>query len=77
MAPVADPDASPVRRRSVGFGPVLAVLAVVAVGGLLVFTWVAALAWAVIRLVELVAVAFVSGWVCWRLGVRHGRRHPR
>lgn len=72
----ADPDRGSVRRRSRGLGSGLAVLAVVAVVGLLVVSWVAALAWALIRLVELVAVAVVSGWICWRLGVRHGRRHP-
>jgi lysylphosphatidylglycerol synthetase-like protein (DUF2156 family) len=69
-------DRRPPRRRSFGVGATLAVLAVVAVAGLLVVSWVAAFAWAVIRLVELVAVALVAGWVGWRLGVRHGRRHP-
>jgi lysylphosphatidylglycerol synthetase-like protein (DUF2156 family) len=63
-------------RRSLGVGRTLAVLAVVAVAGLLVVSWVAAFAWALIRLVELVAVALIAGWVGWRLGVRHGRRHP-
>jgi lysylphosphatidylglycerol synthetase-like protein (DUF2156 family) len=66
----------PARRRSVGVGPTVVVLAVVAIAGLLVVSWVAAFAWALIRLVELVAVATVAGWVGWRLGVRHGRRHP-
>jgi uncharacterized membrane protein YdbT with pleckstrin-like domain len=64
------------RRRSLGIAPTLAVLAIVAIAGLLVVSWVAAFAWALIRLVELVAVAVVAGWVGWRLGVRHGRRHP-
>lgn len=64
-------------RRSFGVGSTLAVLAVVAVAGVLVVAWVAAFAWALIRLVELVAVALIAGWVGWRLGVRHGRRHPR
>jgi hypothetical protein len=71
-----DDDRAPARRRAFRVGPALAVLVVVAVVGLLVVWWVAAFAWAVIRLVELVAVALVAGWVGWRLGVRHGRRHP-
>ena len=64
-------------RRSSPLGATLVVLAVVAVLGLLLVSWFAALAWAVIRVVELVAVAVIAGWVAWRLGVRHGRRHPR
>ena len=72
-----DDDRRPARRRrSLAVGPTLAVLVVVAVAGVLVASWVAAFAWAVIRVVELVAVALVAGWVGWRLGVRHGRRHP-
>ena len=65
------------RRRALSFGPTLGVLAIVAIAGLLLVSWVAAFAWAVFRLLELVAVAVVAGWVGWRLGVRHGRRHPR
>ncbi len=71
-----DQDRVAERRRSFGVGRTLAVLPVVAVAGLLVVSWVAAFAWALIRLVELVAVALVAGSVGWRLGVRHGRRHP-
>lgn len=71
-----EPARAPSRRRSVGIGPALVVLAVVGIGGLLVVWWIAAFAWALVRLVELVAVATVAGWVGWRLGVRHGRRHP-
>ena len=66
----------PEGRRSVTLGT-LAVLAIVAIAGLLLVSWVAAFAWAVIRLVEVMAVAVLAGWVGWRLGVRHGRRHPR
>ena len=51
-------------------------LAVLAVGAVLVVGWVAAFIWAALRIVELIGAAVVSGWVCWRLGVRHGRRHP-
>ena len=49
---------------------ILAVVALVAV------SWAAALLWTALRVLELLAVAFVVGWVCWRLGVRHGRRNP-
>ena len=71
-----EPTDAPARRRSVGIGPALLVLAVVGIAGLLVVSWIAAFAWALIRLVELAAVATLAGWVGWRLGVRHGRRHP-
>jgi hypothetical protein len=61
-------------RRSIRTGLVgVAVAGVVAV---LVVSWLAALVWTVFRLVETLAVAFLSGWVGWRLGVRHGR-HSR
>jgi len=52
---------------------VLGALGVVIV---LVASWLVALAWTVFRVVQLVAVAVGAGWVGWRLGVRHGRRHP-
>jgi hypothetical protein len=51
-------------------------LAAVAVAAVLVVGWVAALVWAALRVVELLGVAVVTGWAGWRLGVRHGRRHP-
>ncbi|HEX2192756.1 MAG TPA: hypothetical protein VHH09_06140 [Acidimicrobiales bacterium] len=54
----------------------VAKLAVVAVVAVLVVSWAAAFVWAAVRILELVAVAVLTGWVCWRLGVRHGRRHP-
>ncbi len=68
---------APDGRPSSSLGPTVAVLAIAAVAGLLLVSWVAAFAWAVFRLLELVAVAVVAGWVGWRLGIRHGRRHPR
>ena len=43
---------------------------------LVAVSWAAALFWTVLRVLELLAVAFVVGWACWRLGVRHGRRNP-
>ncbi len=43
---------------------------------LFLVSWVAAFFWAALRIIELVAVAVVAGWICWRLGVRHGRRNP-
>ncbi len=58
------------------FRPALAVVAILAIAGVLLLSWIAAFAWAAIRLLELVAVAVVAGWVGWRLGVWHGRRHP-
>jgi hypothetical protein len=51
------------------------VIGVIAV--LVALSWVVAVVWAVLRIVELVAVAFVFGWVGWKLGVRHGRRTSR
>jgi hypothetical protein len=68
---------SPRRRRSgLTLGTRLIGLAAVAVAVVLVVGWVAALIWAALRIVELIGAAVVSGWVGWRLGVRHGRRHP-
>ena len=66
----------PARRRG-ALGPRLLGLAVLAIGVVLLVGWIAALIWAALRVVEIVAVAVVSGWVFWHLGVRHGRRHPR
>ena len=64
------------RRAVSGRGTVMG-LAVVGVIVVLIASWVIALAWTVLRVVQLVAVALGAGWVGWRLGVRHGRRHPR
>jgi hypothetical protein len=47
---------------------------VVAVVGFVVLGWVAAAFFAVLRVVELLAVAALAGWAGWRLGVRNGRR---
>lgn len=62
-------------RRGGGVGLGLTVIGVIAV--LVALSWVVAVVWAVLRIVELVAVAFVFGWVGWKLGVRHGRRTSR
>ena len=67
----------PARRRSgMTLGARLIGLAALAIGVVLVVGWVAALIWAALRVVELIGVAVVAGWAGWRLGVRHGRRHP-
>lgn len=63
--------------RSRSGGGALVRLAVVGVVLVLIGSWLVALAWTVLRLLQLVAVAVGAGWVGWRLGVRHGRRHPR
>jgi len=41
---------------------------------LLVGWWVVALLSVIFRLAGLLAISVGSGWVGWRLGVRHGRR---
>ena len=63
-------------QRRTGRSPAwtAAKLGIVAVGVVLVVSWLAAILWAAVRILELVAVAVIVGWVCWRLGVRHGRR---
>jgi len=48
-------------------------MAVVAIVGFVVLGWVAAAVFAVLRILELVVVAIVAGWVGFRLGVRRGR----
>ena len=53
--------------------PSLATVVVVAIIGFVVLGWIAAAVFAVLRILELVAVAFVAGWVGFRLGVRRGR----
>jgi small-conductance mechanosensitive channel len=53
--------------------PSLATVVVAAIIGFVVLGWIAAAVFAVLRILELVAVAFVAGWVGFRLGVRRGR----
>jgi Flp pilus assembly protein TadB len=65
----------PERRRRGGLPANLATLAIVAVVGFVVLGWVAAAFFAVLRILELVAVAVVAGWVGYRLGVHQGRRN--
>ena len=68
--------ATPERASGGSLSWAVAKLGIAAVVVLVVVSWAAALLWTVVRVVELLAVAFVAGWICWRLGVRHGRRHP-
>jgi Flp pilus assembly protein TadB len=63
----------PERRRS-GVPGNLVTVAIVAVVGFVVFGWVVAAFFAVLHILELVAVAAGAGWVGWKLGVRRGRR---
>ncbi len=65
---------APERRAGRSLGWSVVTLAVVAVVALVVVSWVAAFVWAALRILELVAVAIVAGWVGWKVGVRHGRR---
>ena len=65
------------RRRGAGLGVRATGVAVVLVVAALAVWWVAAAVWALLRIVELVAVAVVFGYSGWKLGVRHGRHHPR
>lgn len=67
---------TPERRDGGSLSWTVAKLGIVAVLALVVVSWAAAFFWAAFRILELVAVAVIVGWVCWRLGVRHGRRHP-
>jgi len=67
---VRRPPASPASRpRGSGAGLILAVIVVLVVGW-----WFIALLSLIFRLAGLVAISAGSGWVGWRLGVRHGRR---
>jgi len=59
-------------RKGGGVGVVVVVVVV-----LLVAWWVAALLSLILRLAGLVAISAGSGWIGWRLGVRHGRRTSR
>lgn len=75
---VLEPTAVPAGRRAgagrAGLGGNLAVLAVAAVVGFVVLGWVAAAFFALLRIVELLAVAAVAGWVGFKLGVQQGKR---
>lgn len=53
--------------------PSLATIVVVAILGFVVVGWVAAAVFAVLHIVELLAIAAVAGWVGFRLGVLRGR----
>lgn len=74
LEPTAVPAArSPRPDRRRGGLPANLVVAIVAVVGFLVVGWVAAAFFAVLRMIELLAVAAIAGWVGWKLGVRQGR----
>ena len=64
------------RRSGGALSWTVAKVGILAVVALVALSWAAAFFWAAVRILELVAVAVVVGWVCWRLGVRHGRRNP-
>ena len=68
-------DRRPRRSSSLGVRVTGLAVAVVAVG--LAVWWVVAAVWALVHIVELVAVAGLFGYAGWKLGVRHGSRHPR
>ncbi len=61
----------PARRRSVP-GSVVT-LVVVALVGFVVVGWVAAAFFALLHIIELLAVALVAGWIGFKLGVHQGR----
>lgn len=68
---------SPRSRRSAPLGRFpggLATVAIVAIVGFVVLGWVTAAFFAALRILELLAVAIVAGWVGWQLGTRRGRR---
>lgn len=71
-APVLAARATPRRAPRRGL-PSLATVLVVAVLGVIVLGWVAAAVFAVLRILELVAVAFVAAWAGYRVGLRRGR----
>lgn len=73
MDPAPLLDARP-RRSRAGLPGGLVTVAVLAVVAFVVVGWVAAAFFALLRIVELLAVAAGGGWVGWRLGVHHGRR---
>ncbi len=65
----AKPSSSVRRPRTGGAGLILGVVVVLLVGW-----WLVALVSLIFRLAGFVAISVGSGWVGWRLGVRHGRR---
>lgn len=75
MDPSPVPDARGRRpaRRGRGLPGSVAGVAVLAIVAFVVVGWVAAAFFAVLRIVELLAVALAAGWVGWKLGVRNGR----
>ena len=76
LEPTAVPAARPPRpdRRRGGLPANLVVVAIVAVVGFLIVGSVAAAFFAVLRIIELFAVAAIGGWVGWKLGLRQGRK---
>ena len=66
----------PAPRQRLSFGTRLLGLAVVVVAILVAVWWIMLVAAAVWRFLELAAVTVLAGYAGWRLGVRHGRRHP-
>lgn len=68
-SPRRPPSSSARQPRGGGAGLVLALVVVLLVGW-----WVVALLSVIFRLAGLLAISVGSGWVGWRLGVRHGRR---
>lgn len=77
LEPTAVPAAGAGRRPDrgrAGLGGNLAVVAIAAVVGFVVLGWVAAAFFAVLRIVELLAVAAIAGWVGFKVGVQQGKR---
>jgi len=62
----------PARRGSLPGN--LATVVVLAIVGFVVVGWVAAAFFAVLHIVELLAVALAAGWVGFKVGVHQGRR---
>lgn len=62
--------------RPGGGGAGLVVSGVAVLVALVVLSQVLAAAWALFRLLQVVAVAAVSGWIGYRVGVAAGRRRP-
>lgn len=71
--PVAAARSRPPGRRRGGL-PSVATWVVVAIVAFVVVGWVAAAVFALLRIVELVVIAGVAGWVGFKLGVQRGRR---
>ena len=51
--------------------------AVLVIAVLLGVWWLGTVVWAVLHILEFVAIAVVTGVAGYKLGVHHGRRHPR